>query len=310
MKGLVVKSTGSWYQIKTDNGQVVKAKLKGNFRLKNIQSTNPISIGDYVLIEKNLYGTALISTIEERRNYFIRRSSNFSKQSHIIASNLDQIFLIITVNYPITTTIFIDRFLATTEAYHIPTLLFFNKTDQYNNSDMNYTDTLIHLYETIGYPCYKISATKDKNLLFMEKLLRGKNTLFSGHSGVGKSTIINRLIPNAKQKVQAISEHHNKGTHTTTFSEMLELPSSGYIIDTPGIKGFGIFDIKKEEISRCFPDIFRFSLHCKFNNCTHRKEPECAVQKAIKNHYISKSRYISYINMIEDINTNKYRETF
>ncbi|BAG83979.1 MAG: ribosome small subunit-dependent GTPase A [Candidatus Azobacteroides pseudotrichonymphae] len=311
MKGLVIKNTGSWYQLKTDRGELIKAKLKGNFRLKGIQSTNPISIGDYVLIEKDLYGTAFISTIEDRKNYIIRRASNLSKQSHIIATNLDQAFLIVTVNYPITTTIFIDRFLVTTEAYRIPTLLFFNKTDLYNNHDMNYADILIHLYKSIGYSCYKIAATKDEDLLFMEKLLRGKITLFYGHSGVGKSTIVNRLIPNAKQKVQSISKHHNKGMHTTTFSKMLELPSSsGYIIDTPGIKGFGIFDIEKEEISHYFPDIFRFSPYCKFYNCTHQKEPACAVREAIKNHYISKSRYISYINILEDVDMNKYREAF
>ena len=310
MKGLVVKNTGSWYQIKTDDGRWVDAKLKGNFRLKDIQSTNPVSVGDRVLIEENAEGTAFISEIEDRKNYMIRRSSNLSKQSHIIAANLDQAFLIATVNYPITTPTFIDRFLATTEAYRIPVSLFFNKTDRYNDANREYLNALIHLYETIGYPCYKLSATQDENLSFMEELLTNRITLFSGHSGVGKSTIINRLIPGAKQKVQKISEYHNKGMHTTTFSEMIELPQGGYIIDTPGIKGFGMFDMDETEISNYFPEIFRFSQKCKFNNCTHRKEPGCAVRQAVEEKYVSESRYRSYLNMLEDKNENKYREAF
>ena len=310
MKGLVVKNTGSWYQIKTDDGRWVDAKLKGNFRLKEIQSTNPVSVGDRVLIEENAEGMAFISEIEDRKNYMIRRSSNLSKQSHIIAANIDQTFLIVTVNYPVTTPTFIDRFLATTEAYRIPVSLFFNKTDRYDDANREYLDALIHLYETIGYPCYKLSATQDENLAFMEELLINKITLFSGHSGVGKSTIINRLVPGAKQKVREISEYHNKGMHTTTFSEMVELPQGGYIIDTPGIKGFGMFDMDETEISHYFPEIFRFSEKCKFNNCTHRKEPGCAVRRAVEEHYVSESRYRSYVNMLDDKNENKYREAF
>jgi ribosome biogenesis GTPase len=310
VKGLVVKNTGSWYQIKTEDGRLVDARLKGNFRLKGIQSTNPVSVGDRVQIEENPESTAFIYDIEDRKNYIIRRSSNLSKQSHIIASNLDQAFLIVTVNYPVTTTTFIDRFLATTEAYRIPVSLFFNKTDRYNEEDREYLDALIHLYETIGYPCYKLSARNDESLLFMEALLRNRTTLFSGHSGVGKSTIINRLIPGANQKVQKISEYHNKGMHTTTFSEMIELPEGGYIIDTPGIKGFGVFDMEGVEIAHYFPELFRFSQQCKFNNCSHRKEPGCAVQQALEAHYISESRYRSYLNMLEDENENKYREAF
>jgi len=310
VKGLVVKNTGSWYQVKTDDGRSMDAKLKGSFRLKDIQSTNPVSVGDRVFIEENAEGTAFISEIEDRKNYIIRRSSNLSKQSHIIAANLDQAFLIVTVNYPITTPTFIDRFLATTEAYRIPVSLFFNKIDRYNNSDREYLDALIRLYETIGYPCYKLSAMQDENLSFMEELLKNKTTLFSGHSGVGKSTIINRLIPGTKQKVQEISEYHNKGMHTTTFSEMIELPQGGYVIDTPGIKGFGLFDMDEMEISHYFPEIFRFSQKCKFNNCVHRKEPGCAVRQAVEDKYVSESRYRSYLNMLEDKNENKYREAF
>jgi ribosome biogenesis GTPase len=310
VKGLVVKNTGSRYLVKTDDGRWIDTKLKGNFRLKDIHSTNPVSVGDRVIIEENTEGTAFISEIEDRKNYMIRRSSNLSKQSHIIAANLDQVFLIATVNYPVTTTTFIDRFLATTEAYRIPVFLFFNKTDRYDEADRKYLNAVIHLYETIGYPCYRLSAQRDESLSLMEKLLKNKITLLSGHSGVGKSTIINRLVPEAKQKIQAISEYHNKGMHTTTFSEMIELPEGGYVIDTPGIKGFGLFDMDEMEISHYFPEIFRFSTNCKFNNCTHRREPGCAVRQAVEEQFISESRYQSYINMLEDKHENKYREAF
>jgi ribosome biogenesis GTPase len=310
VKGLVVKNTGSWYQVKTEGGRLVETKLKGNFRLKGIQSTNPVSVGDRVFIEENPEGTALIYEIEDRKNYIIRRSSNLSKQSHIIASNLDHAFLIATVNYPVTTTTFIDRFLAAAEAYRIPVVLFFNKIDCYNVEDKEYMNALIHLYETIGYPCYQISALEATNLSFMQVLLKDKITLFSGHSGVGKSTIINCLVPGTSQKTQEISGYHNKGMHTTTFSEMIELPQGGYIIDTPGIKGFGVFDMEGVEISHYFPEIFRFSHDCRFNNCSHRKEPGCAVRKAVEEHFVSESRYRSYLNMLEDKHESKYREAF
>lgn len=310
MRALVVKNTGSWYQVKTDDDRLIETKLKGSFRLKDIRSTNPVSVGDFVLIEENSEGTAFIYEIEDRKNYIIRRSSNLSKQSHIIASNLDQAFLIATVNYPVTSTTFIDRFLATTEAYRIPASIFFNKTDRYSEEDLEYLDALIYLYETIGYPCYKLSAEKDKDLSFLQELLKDKTTLLSGHSGVGKSTLINRLIPGAQQKTKEISEYHNKGMHTTTFSEMIEVPGGGYIIDTPGIKGFGAFDMEGIEISHYFPEIFKFSHDCRFNNCTHRQEPGCAVLEALENHYISESRYKSYLSMLEDKNENKYREAY
>jgi len=310
VRGLVVKNTGSWYQVKTDDGRWIETKLKGNFRLKDIRSTNPVSVGDFVKIEENPEGTAFIYEIEERKNYIIRRSSNLSKQSHIIAANLDQAFLFATINYPVTTTTFIDRFLATTEAYRIPAFIFFNKTDRYTTEDNEYLEALIHLYETIGYKCYKISAIEDRDLSFVLDLLKNKSTLFSGHSGVGKSTLINRLIPEARQKTHAISEYHNKGMHTTTFSEMLEVPGGGYIIDTPGIKGFGVFDMEKEEISHYFPEIFHFAKNCRFTNCTHQKEPDCAVREAIENHYISESRYRSYLSMLEDGGEGKYREAY
>ena len=310
MKGLVVKNTGSWYLVKTDDGQLIETKLKGNFRLKGIKSTNPVAVGDFVFIEKNSEGTAFIYEIEDRKNYIVRRSSNLSKQSHVIAANLDQAFLIVTVNYPVTTTVFIDRFLATTEAYRIPAFLFFNKTDRYTSEEQEYIDALIHLYETIGYACYKISALKENDLSFMLDLLKDQTTLFSGHSGVGKSTLINRFVPDAQLRTRNISEYHNKGMHTTTFSEMIELQEGGYIIDTPGIKGFGVFDMESFEISHYFPEIFKFSASCKFNNCTHRQEPGCAVVKAVEEHYISESRYRSYLNILEDENEKKYREAY
>jgi ribosome biogenesis GTPase len=310
LKALVVRNTGSWYQLKTEDDRLIEAKLKGNFRLKDIKSTNPVAVGDRVLVEENPGATAFIYEIEDRKNYMVRRASNLSKQSHVIAANLDQVFLIATVNYPVTTPTFIDRFLATTEAYRIPAIIFFNKTDRYSGEDKEYAEAMILLYQTVGYPCYLISALKDQDLSFMKALLKDKITLFSGHSGVGKSTIINRLIPDAQQKTQEISEYHNKGIHTTTFSEMIELPEGGYIIDTPGIKGFGAFDMDGAEISHYFPEIFQFSHHCRFNNCSHRKEPGCAVLKAVEEHYISESRYRSYLSMLDDESEGKYREAF
>ncbi|MDR0547395.1 MAG: ribosome small subunit-dependent GTPase A [Dysgonamonadaceae bacterium] len=310
MKALVVKNTGSWYQLKTEDNRLIEAKLKGNFRLKGIKSTNPVAVGDLVLIEENPGATAFIAEIEDRKNYMVRRASNLSKQSHVIAANIDCAFMIATVNYPVTTTTFIDRFLATTEAYRIPAVIFFNKTDRYSSDDKEYMDALIHLYRTIGYACHSISALEDKDLSFMQDLLKDKITLFSGHSGVGKSTIINRLVSNIRQKTREISEYHNKGMHTTTFSEMIELPEGGYIIDTPGIKGFGAFDMEGVEISHYFPEIFRFSHDCKFNNCSHRKEPGCTVLEAVKAHYISESRYRSYLSMLDDESEGKYREAF
>jgi ribosome biogenesis GTPase len=310
MRGLVVKNTGSWYQVKTEDNRLIETKLKGNFRLKDIKSTNPVAVGDFVFIEENLEGTAFISEIEDRKNYVIRRSSNLSKQSHIIAANIDQAFLITTINYPITTTTFIDRFLATTEAYRIPVYIFFNKIDRYTYEDKENLEKLIALYEGIGYPCHKISAKGDVGVSSALDLLKNKTTLFSGHSGVGKSTLINRLVPGVRQKTGEISEYHNKGMHTTTYSEMVELSGGGWIIDTPGIKGFGVFDMEGVEVSHYFPEIFNISKDCRFNNCMHRREPGCAVIKAIEQRTISESRYRSYINILDDENEGKYRQAF
>ena len=309
-KGLVIKNTGSWYLVKTDDGSEVECKIKGNFRLKGIRSTNPIAVGDRVKIIRNQEGTAFITEIEDRKNYIIRRSSNLSKQSHIIASNLDQCMLIVTVNYPETSTTFIDRFLASAEAYRVPVCLVFNKTDRYSEGENRYLEGLINLYTTIGYKCYKVSALNNTGIDDIKEALAGKITLFSGNSGVGKSTLINAILPEQNLKTGDISNVHNKGMHTTTFSEMFPVNGGGYIIDTPGIKGFGTFDMEEEEVGHYFKEIFKFSADCKYSNCTHRHEPGCAVREAVEKHYISESRYTSYLSILDDKEDGKYRSAY
>jgi len=308
MNGLVIKNTGSWYLVRTDDNRNIECKIKGNFRLKDIRSTNPITVGDRVSIMMNDDGTGVITDIFDRKNYIIRRSSNLSKYSHIIAANLDLCFLIVTVTKPVTSTVFIDRFLATAEAYRIPVNILFNKIDIYDEEETEYVDALVHLYNHIGYTSYKISAENNTGLDIVNEKLKDKITLISGHSGVGKSTLINKLIPDATLKTGSISSYHGKGMHTTTFSEMLELPQGGFIIDTPGIKGFGTVDMVPEEVSHYFPEIFKFSHECRFNNCMHINEPGCAVLAAVENHYISESRYKSYLNILEDESDGKYRK--
>ena len=310
MRGLVIKNTGSWYQVQTDDGRCIDCKIKGNFRLKGIRSTNPVAVGDRVQIAVNAEGTAFITEIEDRKNYIIRKASNLSKQSHILAANLDQCMLVVTVNYPETTTIFTDRFLASAEAYRVPVTLLFNKTDLYDADELRYQDALIRLYTYIGYPCLKISALNQTGIEEIRQQLAGRITLLAGHSGVGKSTLINALLPQAQAKTAAISAYHKKGTHTTTYSEMYPTPGNGYLIDTPGIKGFGTFDMSKEEIGHYFPEIFRHAAHCKYSNRTHQHEQGCAVKKAVEEQLISQSRYASYLNMLEDVQEKKYREAF
>lgn len=309
-KGLVIKNTGSWYLVKTDEGSTVECKIKGNFRLKGIRSTNPVAVGDRVKIIRNQEGTAFITEIEDRKNYIIRRSSNLSKQSHIIASNLDQCMLIVTVNYPETSTTFIDRFLASAEAYRVPVRIVFNKTDRYSENESRYLEGLINLYTTIGYQCYKVSALNNIGIEEIKKALEGNITLFSGNSGVGKSTLINAILPEQNLKTGDISNVHNKGMHTTTFSEMFPVNGGGYIIDTPGIKGFGTFDMEDEEVGHYFKEIFKFSANCKYGNCTHRHEPGCAVREAVEKHYISESRYTSYLSILDDKEDGKYRSAY
>ena len=317
MKGLVIKNTGSWYTVLTDDGQLIDSKVKGNFRLKGIRSTNPVAVGDRVELVTNAEGTAFITDIEDRRNYIIRKSQNLSKQSHIIAANVDQAFLIVTVDHPQTSTTFIDRFLASAEAYRVPVVLVFNKSDLFDEEMLSYQQMMISLYETIGYECRAVSAATGEGIEALRPMLDGKITLLSGNSGVGKSTLINRLVPGVNLRTAEISDAHNTGQHTTTFSEMIPLSSQrslnlskGWLIDTPGIKGFGTFDMEREELTSYFREIFRFSKDCRFSNCTHTHEPGCAVLKALEDHYIAQSRYQSYLSMLDDKDDSKYREAY
>ena len=309
MKGLVVKNTGSWYTVLTDDGQLIDSKVKGNFRLKGIRSTNPVAVGDRVTIVPNPEGTALITEIADRRNYIIRRSQNLSKQSHIIAANVDQALLLVTVSHPQTSTTFIDRFLASAEAYRVPVILLFNKTDLYYDDECRYLGMLVTLYETVGYECRQISAATGEGIDALRPLLFDRVTLLSGNSGVGKSTLINSLVPGVNLRTADISDAHDTGQHTTTFSEMISI-GSGWLIDTPGIKGFGSFDMEPEELTSYFREIFRFSKDCRFSNCTHTHEPGCAVLQALEDHYIAQSRYQSYLSMLGDKDSSKYREAY
>jgi ribosome biogenesis GTPase len=304
MKGLVIKNTGSWYTVLTDDGPTVDCKIKGNFRLRGIRSTNPVAVGDRVEIKDGF-----ITEIEDRRNYIIRKSINLSKQSHILAANVDQALLVVTVSKPEISTTFIDRFLASAEAYRVPVVLIFNKTDLLTADEQHYQQMIINLYQTIGYECRAISAETGEGIENLRPLLEGKITLLSGNSGVGKSTLINRLVPHANQRTAEISDAHNTGMHTTTFSEMIAL-GNGFLIDTPGIKGFGTFDMEREELTSYFKEIFEFSKQCRFSDCTHTHEPGCAVLKAVEDHYIAQSRYQSYLSMLDDKDENKYREAY
>ena len=310
MHGTVIKNTGFWYTVLTDDGREVDSKVKGNFRLKGIRSTNPVAVGDGVEICVNAEGQALITAIDDRRNYIVRRSTNLSKQSHIIAANVDQAFLVVTVAHPETATTFIDRFLASAEAYSVPVVLVFNKADLLSDEERRYQELMVRLYETVGYECRQVSAATGEGTDDLRTLLGGRVTLLSGNSGVGKSTLLNLLIPGAGARVADISDVHDTGMHTTTFSEMMPLPGGGWIIDTPGIKGFGSFDMEPEEIGSYFKEIFKFSKDCRFNNCTHTHEPGCAVRQAVKDHYIAESRYRSYLSMLQDKDENKYREAY
>ena len=320
MKGLVIKNTGSWYTVLTDDGQLLDCKVKGNFRIKGIRSTNPVAVGDHVTVGEGNW----ITEIDDRRNYIIRKSINLSKQSHILAANVDQALLIVTVSKPETSTTFIDRFLASAEAYRVPVILIFNKVDVLNDDELHYQQMMIDLYETIGYECRAISAETGVGVEELRPLLEGKITLLSGNSGVGKSTLINRLVPHANQRTAEISDAHQTGMYTITFSEMIPLTthpspltshhspltSKSWLIDTPGIKGFGTFDMEREELTSYFKEIFEFSKQCRFSDCTHTHEPGCAVLKAVEDHYIAQSRYQSYLSMLDDKDENKYREAY
>ena len=315
MKGLVIKNTGSCYVVKTEGGECVSCKIKGNFRLRGIRTTNPVAVGDIVEISAAAPdGTAYITSIDTRRNYIIRRASNLSKESHIIAANIDLAFLIVTIKEPETSTTFIDRFLATTEAYGIKAVIIINKIDLLDEEESEYAGALNFLYTSIGYDVIMMSALNDNaddnGIDRILELTSGHISLFSGNSGVGKSTIINLLIPDARLKVGNISATHHTGMHTTTFSEMLPLPCGGYLIDTPGIKGFGTIDFDKSQVAHYFPEIFKASAGCRYHNCTHTHEPGCAVLSAVEDCLISRSRYTSYLSILDDATDPKYRKAY
>ncbi|RVT73151.1 ribosome small subunit-dependent GTPase A [Flavobacterium sufflavum] len=302
MTGIVYKSTGSWYTVKSDEGNFVDCRIKGKFRMKGIKSTNPIAVGDRVdfeLEESNAQVTGVINTIQDRKNYIVRKSVNLSKQTHIIASNIDIVFLLVTINNPPTTTSFIDRFLVTAEAYGIEAILVFNKIDTFDEAALDEQLFLQYTYEKIGYQCLRVSAQERKGLDKLTDLMKDKVSMFSGHSGVGKSTLVNAIEPTLNLKTKQISDSHSQGQHTTTFAEMFDLSFGAKIIDTPGIRGFGVVDMEKEEISGYFPEFFKLKDKCKFNNCLHKEEPKCAIKEALEKEEISWSRYNSYLKLLE-----------
>lgn len=306
MTGLVTKSTGSWYYVRTENGERFECRIRGKFRIKGIKSTNPISVGDVVDFElEEQKDTGVITNIHDRKNYIVRKSVNLSKQTHIIAANIDVAFLLVTIDNPPTFPGFIDRFLATAEAYNIPTVLLFNKMDSYADEQLEFVEELHQIYSDIGYLCVEISALTGFNVDAVKELMKDKVTMFSGHSGVGKSSLINAIEPGLDIKTSEISLQHKQGQHTTTFAEMYELSFGGFIIDTPGIKGFGVVDFEPHEITDYFPEFFELKKDCKFNNCLHQKEPNCAVKKALKEDRIAPSRYHSYLQLL-----NKEEEHF
>jgi len=313
LTGLVYKSTGSWYTVKSEHGDFMECRIKGKFRMKGIKSTNPIAVGDmvdYELDENSDAVTGTIHNIHDRKNYIVRKSVNLSKQTHIIASNIDVVFLLITINNPPTTTSFIDRFLVTAEAYGIEAILVFNKIDTFDEAMRDEQLYLQYIYSEIGYKFLKVSAIEKKGLDELKKMMLGKVSMFSGHSGVGKSTLVNALEPNLSLKTKNISEQSKQGQHTTTFAEMYDLSFDAKIIDTPGIKGFGIVDMEPSEVSGYFPEFFKLQDECKFNNCLHKEEPNCAVKKALEENKIAWSRYNSYLKILEGDDENYRQDVF
>lgn len=309
MHGTVIRSTGSWYVVRTDDGHEVECKVKGNFRLRGIRSTSPVAVGDGVSVVQQA-GGAYITDIDERRNCIVRKASNLSKQSHVLAANVDAALLVVTVARPVTTTTFIDRFLASAEAYGVPALLAINKADELDAAERATAEELMALYRPMGYACHAVSALTGSGLDALRDDLAGRTTLLAGHSGVGKSTLLNRLVPEAHTRTASISEAHQTGMHTTTFSALYDLPGGGALIDIPGIKGFGTFNIEPAEVGHYFRDIFALSADCRFHNCTHTHEPGCAVRRALDEGRLAPSRYISYLSMLEDKDEAKYRPAY
>lgn len=311
MKGLVIKNTGSWVTVRLEDGATVNCKMRGVLRLKGMRCTNPVAVGDTVQVEDKGGDAPVVGAIEPRRNYIIRRASNLSKEFQIIASNLDQAVLVVTLTNPVTSTTFIDRFLATAEAYQVPAVLAFNKVDLLVTEELRVgLDELQALYQSIGYKTIALSAATGEGADALRDMLAGKMSLLSGNSGVGKSSIINLMVPGAHVRVGDVSQTHHKGMHTTTFSELLDLPGGGAIIDTPGVKAFGTIDFERAEVAHYFPEIFKVSSDCRFNNCTHTHEPGCAVRDAVENGDISISRYTSYLSILDEDPNNKYRKPF
>lgn len=309
-KGLVIKSTGSWYRVLADDDTLWECKIKGKMRIKGIKSTNPVAVGDLVLfnIEDEDKKIGIISDIEERKNYIVRKSINLSKRTHVLAANIDHVYLLVTLVAPETHTGFIDRFLVTTEAYHIPVTLLFNKVDLLDDSGLQYLEDFKSVYENIGYRCINISATSPSSVHFLRDEIKGHKVMFGGHSGVGKSTLVNALEPKLNLKTKQISESHLQGQHTTTFAEMFPLKDGGFIIDTPGIKAFGLIDFDKKELSHYFPEMRELLNNCKFNNCQHINEPNCAVKAAVENGQINESRYFNYVMMYNDDENESFRK--
>lgn len=305
MVGTIIKNAGSWYVVQTDDDRLLSCQVKGNFRLRGIRSTNPVAVGDRVNVEGGF-----ITEICDRRNYIIRKASNLSKQSHILAANVDQVLLVVTIAHPETSTTFIDRFLATAEAYRIPVIILFNKADLYTEEENQQAEKLISLYSSLEYITLKCSVLLGQGLEQLEDLLHDRTTLLAGNSGVGKSTLLNALVPGLEARTEVISESHDTGQHTTTFSEMHTLPNRGRVIDTPGIKGFGTFDIERTEVSHYFREIFKIGQECRFQDCTHTHEPHCAVLQALEEGHIAQSRFTSYLSMLDDKDADRYRKAY
>ncbi len=310
LKGKVLKSTGKWYNVELEDGSMVKCRIRGKMRLEGLRTTNPITVGDIVILNDTIdeEGNRLIEDFEKRNNYIVRKSTNLSKQQQILAANIDRAYLLVTIHSPVTHLAFIDRFLVAAESFRIPTTLLFNKIDTYSEDDLEYVDALLDMYSRIGYPGYKISATNTDDVKFLREQLKGKQVMISGHSGVGKSTLVNTLDPTLSIKTGEISQAHHQGKHTTTFAEMHKLQSGGYIIDTPGIRAFGIVDLDKAVLSHYFPEMRALMSECKFNNCKHLNEPSCAIKKAVEEGDIDESRYHNYVQLMEEDENDIHRK--